>query len=160
MQLLSHNGDRLVFHLEKEEVELFQHLIEFGLTEQRGPVCFSHAPGKLPRGAADDFVAAVQKSQLAGREFLRRVFQPDGDHLQASAAEAKGYGLTLTRPEMERLLQALNDIKLAHWEALGYPEGGAHSEDEVPPEGLPSVLIMDLINQVQMLLLSAISAVD
>ncbi len=155
MQLLSNEGQRLVFLLDKEEVGLLQHLVELGCSAQRRPVRFSRRPQDLPPGAAEDFASATRRSQAAGRAFLHRVFQPGGGFLQASTTDGQGSGLTLTRPQLELLLQALNDIKLAHWEQLGCPEEKAIADDATPDE-LPSHLVMDLVNQVQMLLLNAV----
>ena len=156
MQLLSNEGERLVFLLDKEEVELLQHLVELGCSAQRRPVRFSRRPQDLPAGASEDFAAATHRSQAVGRAFLHRVFQPGGGFLQASTADGQGSGLTLSRPQLEQLLQALNDIKLAHWEQLGCPEEPSVADDAAPDE-LPSHLVMDLVNQVQMLLLSAVA---
>lgn len=157
MQLLSNEGDRLVFLLHREEVNVLQHLVELGCHARRRPVRFSQRPQNLPPGAAEDFAAATRRSQAAGRAFLQRVFQPGGGFLQASTADGQGSGLTLTRPQLEQLLQALNDIKLAHWEQLGCPAEPSVADDATPDE-LPSHLVMDLVNQVQMLLLSAVAS--
>lgn len=159
MQLLSQDPDRLVFHVDPREVEILRQLVEVGLTARRGAICLSQDPEVLPAGALEDFAAAMEKSQATGRAFLKQVFQPDGGYLQEPAAGARGCGLTLTRTDLEQLLQALNELKLAHWERLGCPGDEADSEEE-STAALPSMMVIDLVNQVQMLLLRALANED
>ena len=159
MQLLSHDGERLMFHLDSDEVVILRQLVDLGLTAQGGARRLSRAPDALPPGALEDFKASMQASVDAGRAFLARVFAPGGGYLRDPAPGARGFGLALSRPDVEQLLQALNEVKLAHWERLGCPEE-LDTPDDVTPLTLSSMVVMDLANQVQMLLLRAIDAQD
>jgi len=155
MQLLSQDSERLVFHLERSEVQLLRQLVRWGLTAERSAAALSRDPTSLPGGAAAEFTAAQGRRAGEHRAFLEQVFAPKGSHLQAPAAGRKGYGLTLTRPEVERLLQALNEIKLAHWERLGCPDEDT-AEIAETPENRVSELVMELSNQAQSILLRAL----
>lgn len=159
MKLLSQNADRLVFQLDPREVEILRQLVQVGLTAERGPIRMSQKPEALPEGALEDFAAAMEQSRAAGRALLQRVFEPQGGYLQEASGGARGCGLTLTRPDLEQLLQALNELKLAHWERLGCPDEEAPDEPE-SLEDLPSWMVIDLVNQVQMLLLRALASED
>lgn len=159
MKLLSQDAERLVFHLDKREVELLRDMVEIGLTARRGPRRLSLRPENLPPEAQLDFSTTMEQADTQERTFLDRIFRDDGGYLRAPAKGAKGYGLIIARTEMELFLQAVNALKLAHWEKMGCPEEGAYAA-ESSPETLPSMIVIDLVNQLQLLLLRALTSED
>ncbi len=160
MKLLSHDRDRLVFHLNQKEVDGLRRLVELGLSASRRPIRLSHAPEALPPNAVEDFTAALAQQQLANRRFLAQVFGPGSTQLQPAGPGRKGYGLTLTPAEVEQVLQTLNDLKLAHWERLGCPEFDADEAPELDPAHFSSLWLMDAVNELQMLFLRALASPD
>ena len=161
MQLLSQDSERWVFHLDKSEVQLLRQLVKWGFQAERIAGVLSRDPACLPGGATEEFTAAQRRRSAEHRTFLEQIFAAKGTHLQAPAAggKGKGYGLTLTRAEVERLLQALNEIKLAHWERLGCPDEDAAELAETP-ENRVSELVIELSNQAQSILLRALENQD
>lgn len=160
MKLLSHDGERLVFLLSLREVKSMRHLVALGAAAHRGTVRLSHAPEALPPSAVEDFNAAIALQQRANREFLQQLFSPTSAQLTAPTRGRRGFGLTLSRAEVERFLQALNEIKLAHWEYLGCPEFEVDEIPEVHPTNFPSMWLMDAVNELQMLFLRALASPD
>lgn len=159
MKLLSHSGDQLVFLLEATEVDLLRWLRE-QKAGRRQRNRLSRTPEAMPDGASADLALAMSQRRRANRSFLRRVLQLEGPYLTSSRTSDEGYGLTLSRADVERLLQVLNDLKLAHWEHLGCPDEGAQAKKKPTPEEWPSFAVMQVVNELQMLLLWAIDLRD
>ena len=159
MKLLSHVGDTLVFLIEASELDLIRWLMEQE-TGPRHPVVLSRSGEGLPEEAAADLELAMSERRRANLDFLRSVLQLNGSYLRSSTSSEDGCGLTLSHGDVERLLQVFNDIKLAHWERLGCPEDGASLKRKPTPEEWPSLAVMDVVNEIQMLLLYALNVRD
>ena len=160
MKLLSNEGGRFVFYLSENEAETLDWAISQN-ADLRGPlVILSRGRGSMPEGAESDLRAAMKQVRQANADFLRRVLEPNGEYLKASAGEEGGFGLTLTREDLERVFQASNEIKLRHWEALGCPDEGTQSKIEPESDQWLNIAVMDLVNQIQMILLHALNEND
>jgi len=67
-----------------------------------------------------------------------------------------GYQFALSRPELEGLLQALNDVRVGSWIALGSPDLEQEPQLEIDEKTVPHLRAMDLAGSFEMFFLSVV----
>ncbi|HEX4342976.1 MAG TPA: hypothetical protein VH255_06275 [Verrucomicrobiae bacterium] len=70
---------------------------------------------------------------------------------------ANQWQFTVTRPEIEILLQMLNDVRLGSWTALGCPDLDREDGVTIDEESLPYVLRMELAGHLEEFFIRAVS---
>jgi hypothetical protein len=151
MKLSRTSRNRFVFHLRKREQRLlFDTLQLYPLVPPA-----HHRLAKTDPSSNDDEMQALLDEALAEdrRENQKRVL--------ALVKKAHRYNettrrieLTLTRAQMEWLLQVLNDVRVGSWLALGEPEAG--EEPEINEANARYLLALELCGLFQSLFLAAL----
>jgi len=70
---------------------------------------------------------------------------------------ANNWQFTVTRPEIEILLQVLNDVRMGSWAALGCPDLDREDGVTINEETLPHVLRMELAGHLEEFFVMAVS---
>jgi len=104
--------------------------------------------------APDEDQRLLEESLAEQRRENRRQVQAMLDKPDRFRKAKSGFEFTLTRPEIEALLQVLNDVRVGSWLALGEPEQG----EEPPPteENARSLIAMEVSGMFQSVLLAAL----
>ena len=71
-----------------------------------------------------------------------------------------GHHFTLTRSEIEWLLQVLNDVRIGSWIALGSPDEEREEKYLVEEESAAQVAVMHIAGGFEMLLLNALNGIS
>lgn len=103
---------------------------------------------------ADENQRLLEESLAEQRKENRRQVLALLDDPQRFRETKSGLELKLTRPQMEWLLQVLNDVRVGSWLALGEPEQG--SEPEVTKENARYLLALELCGLFESILLAAL----
>lgn len=93
--------------------------------------------------------ALAEQRQENRRQVLAMLNEPE-----RFRALKSGFELTLTAPQVEWLLQVLNDVRVGSWLALGEPESG--EEPEVTKENARFLLALELCGLFESVLLAAL----
>jgi hypothetical protein len=116
-----------------------------------------HRLSKKPKpGQADENQQLLEESLAAQRELNRknvRAMLEQPGHFQSTAA---GCQLALSRPEIEWLLQVLNDVRVGSWIALGSPDPDQGSTTAFNEKTMPHFRAMELAGAFQMVFLDAL----
>ena len=159
MKLISRQHNRFIFEVsEPEKVLLLAILKLFPLSP------LSHPRRQLSRNAAAPDAAANQQlledslkiQQTDGRKWVASFcaepgrFTPDGS----------GFRFATTRPEVEQLLQVLNDVRIGSWIALGSPESEQREEQLLNAQTAVHVHRLELAGLFQMFFLKAVSGAE
>jgi len=153
MKLLRADPDRFVFGLAKREQRLlFETLQLYPLVPPA-----HHRIGRRGQRTYDDEAQRLLDDALAeqrreNRQQVLALLKDPGRFQETS----HGLELTLAPPQIEWLLQVLNDVRVGSWLALGEP-----AEGETPPlnqENTPYLVAMEVCGIYQSILLSALGA--
>lgn len=144
MKLLSREPGRLVFQLRARDRNSLRGILRMASECRRRPPRITRGPAsfmpedseEMLREAIGQQRAEVQQGSLAWLEDPARCIPGKG-----------GFGITLSEGEFESLLQALNNAKMAFWEALGCPDEDSPPLDEAQPEIQTLAFAMELSNQ-------------
>jgi len=93
--------------------------------------------------------ALAEHRQENRRQILAMLNEPE--RLRATKS---GFELKLTHPQVEWVLQVLNDVRVGSWLALGEPEPG--EEPEITKQNARYLLALDVCGMFQSFLLAAL----
>ena len=150
MKLLRASPDQFVFHLGQRERQLLLDTLQL----------YPLVPPAHHRVAAAGQRADAEAQRLLDealaeqRRELRQQLLAILKHPARLRETSRGFELTLTPPEMEWLLQVLNDVRVGSWLALGEP-----AENEVPQLSQPNasyLVAMEICGAYQSVLLAAL----
>ena len=153
MKLLTSAADRFVFELEAEEHVLLQDLLPqcplipaayHQLTRAPGP---HHDPGNQQ---------LLEAAMSAHKQSLRQTvtgWLKDHAHL---VTQKSGYRLTLSRAEMEEVLQVVNDLRVGSWVRIGCPDPAEGVEPKLTKANARYAILMDICLEWEDQLLSAL----
>lgn len=151
MKLLRTGRDRFVFQLRKREQQLLFDTLQL----------YPLVPPAHHRLAKTDPSPAAAEMQSLLDEALAEERRENRKRVLALLAKShrfneatRGFELTLTRAQMEWLLQVLNDVRVGSWLALGEPEAG--QEPELNEANARYLLALELCGLFQSLLLEAL----
>ena len=105
----------------------------------------------------NDHQRLLEESLAAQREVNRKNVQAmleKPGHFQTTAA---GSQLTVSGPEIEWLLQVLNDVRVGSWIALGSPDPEQDKKIVFDKKMLPHFRMMELAGAFEMVFLDALS---
>ncbi|HSH93999.1 MAG TPA: hypothetical protein VK968_07625, partial [Roseimicrobium sp.] len=112
--------------------------------------------GKPLPSAADD---ALLADSLIGHQLeLKRqisTWLKDGETLRTMS---RGFHLSLSMEQVESLLQALNDIRVASWVELGRPDSAVSATETLDEHTTPHLLAMEVTGHFQMVLIASLEA--
>lgn len=151
MKLLRTGKSGLVFQLGPREKQL---LLETIALYPLVPAAHHRltVQGDVP--ASDDDQRLLEESLAEQRRENRQQVQAMLDKPRRFRETKSGFELTLTQPEVEWLLQVLNDVRVGSWLALGEPEPG--EEPKVTEQNAPYLLAMEVSGMFQSFLLAAL----
>jgi hypothetical protein len=151
VKLLRANKGGFVFHIGTREHQL---LVETLKLYPLVPAAHHRVgkPSQLPNADETqrllDEALAEQRSE--NRAQVLALFN-DSEHFRKTDT---GFDLTLTPPQVEWLLQVLNDVRVGSWLALGEPEQG--EEPEVNENNMQHLLALEVCGMYQSVLLAAL----
>jgi hypothetical protein len=105
----------------------------------------------------DENQRLLEESLAAQREVNRknvRAMLNQPGHFQTTAS---GGQLTLSGPEIEWLLQVLNDVRVGSWVALGSPDPEPGKQTTFDEKTVPRFRMMELAGAFEMVFLDALS---
>ena len=152
MKLIQQDGERFLFHISKRERGLLFEVLKLypliPIAHHR--VCQTATP---PRAAESQKLlesALADRTQENKRQLLdllkqeSRLQETDGSHR-----------LTLSAPQMEWLLQVLNDIRVGSWLILGEPDEKKGKPIALNDTNAPYYAAMEFCGLFQVMLLDA-----
>ena len=117
-----------------------------------------HRLTKSARSAQhDENQRLLEESLTAQREENRKNVRAMLDEPGRFQAAASGFQLTLSGPEIEWLLQVLNDVRIGSWIALGSPDPEQGKKIVFNEKVLPHYRMMELAGAFEMVFLDALS---
>ena len=150
MKLVNSAQDRFVFHLSRREKDLLLTVTRLypRITSPRQPLS---KKGDLPECEASQRLldeALAEHRAEAQKQAQTLLADPSrlGQH-------ETGWRLSLSRPDLEMLLQVLNEIRVGSWVLLGSPED--HHHPALNAETAPHLWAMELAGGFEMALLQA-----
>lgn len=151
MKLLRNGKAGLVFQLHPREKQLL-----FETIKLYPLVPASHH--RLSKGSdvpqADENQRLLEEALAEQRQENRRQVLAMLNEPQRFRETKAGFELKLTPPQIEWLLQVLNDVRVGSWLALGEPESG--EEPEVTEQNAKYLLALELCGAFQSGLLAAL----
>ena len=154
MKLIQADKGRFVFHLGKREKRsLFEILKLYPLIPascQRVSKSAKGAAQKASRQLLDEALAAQRRENKM--QVLAMLNQPERFQQTES-----GFRLALSAPEMEWLLQILNDVRVGSWISLGSPDTERDEKIPLTGETAPHLWVMEIAGCFEMALLDALN---
>jgi hypothetical protein len=152
VKLLRADKDKFVFHLGKREKRLLFEIL------RRYPVI----PAAYPRISKGTAAAARRADQALLEEALAAQRQENQKQVLALLSEPgrfreteSGFRFSLSAPQMEWLLQVLNDIRVGSWINLGSPDTEPGDKIPLTEEAAPHLWVMEAAGFFEMSLLNA-----
>ncbi len=154
MKLIRSKRNKLVFEISLSEKRLlFEVLKLYPLISVT-----HHRLTKAARTAKhDENQRLLEESLAAQREENRKNVRAMLDEPGRFQAAASGFQLTLSGPEIEWLLQVLNDVRVGSWIALGSPDPESGKKIVFNEKILPHFRTMELAGAFEMVFLDALS---
>ena len=154
MKLIRTKLDKLVFEISLSEKNLlFDVLKLYPLISAT-----HHRLTKSARTAKhDENQRLLEESLAAQREENRKNVRAMLDEPGHFKAAASGFQLTLSGPEIEWLLQVLNDVRVGSWIAIGAPDPESGKKIVFNEKILPHFRMMELAGAFEMVFLDALS---
>lgn len=155
MKFIGRHEAQLVFELNGREKSLLCALLQlFPLTPVSHPRLEQNT--ELPAAEAEmnqRLLAEALSSQKAeSRNWVKRVLA-EPNHFKSAK---EGFYFTLQRPEMETLLQVLNDVRIGSWLTLGSPDTEKVRKLLVDPQSILHVHRLEIAGWFEMFFLKSI----
>ena len=154
MKLIRTKREKLVFEISLPEKRLlFEVLKLYPLISAT-----HHRLSKTAKTAKhDENQRLLEESLAAQRQENRKNVRAMLDESGRFQAAASGFQLTLSGPEIEWLLQVLNDVRVGSWIALGSPDPEQDKKIVFNEKILPHFRTMELAGAFEMVFLDALS---
>ena len=154
MKLIRTRRDKLVFEISQSEKRLLFDVLK--LYPLISPT--HHRLTKSARTAKhDENQKLLEESLAAQREENRKNVRAMLDEPGHFKEMASGLQLTISRPEIEWLLQVLNDVRVGSWIALGSPDPERDRKIAFNKKMMPHFRMMELAGAFEMVFLDALS---
>jgi hypothetical protein len=154
VKLLRADKDRFVFQLgNREQRALLEMLKLYPLIPascQRVSKSARGAAQQASQHLLDEALAAQRRENQ--RQVLAMLNQPERFQKTES-----GFRFALSAPEMEWLLQILNDVRVGSWISLGSPDTEKGDKIPLSRETAPHLWLMEIAGGFEMALLEALS---
>ena len=154
MKLIRTRREKLVFEISLTEKRLlFEVLKLYPLISAT-----HHRLSKTAKTAKhDENQRLLEESLAAQREENLKNVRAMLDEPGRFQVAASGFQLTLSWPEIEWLLQVLNDVRVGSWIALGSPDPESGKKIVINEKILPHLRTMELAGAFEMVFLDALS---
>jgi hypothetical protein len=154
VKLIRTNREKLVFEISLPEKRLlFEVLKLYPLISAT-----HHRLSKTSKTAKhDENQRLLEESLAAQREENRKNVRAMLNEPGRFQATASGFQLALSGPEIEWLLQVLNDVRVGSWIALGAPDPEQGKKVVFSEKILPHFRMMELAGAFEMVFLDALS---
>jgi hypothetical protein len=152
MNLVQRTAERLVFGLGTREKVLLERLLTFFPLRSEAGATLSRNGSEVLKDAAALLKEALNDQRVDLAEWIKRRVV-EGQTLSRSDG---GWKLALERPETEKLLQILNELRVSAWTNLGCPEELDDAQLASTPGKAPLYVIMALAGQFEMDLVQAL----
>ncbi len=157
MKLLRAEADRYEFHLGRREHKVFCEVLgAYPVT----PLDHHRLSRTGSAGGPDSHQALLTESLQAVKAALRKRLDAFLGNAQRFAVLADGYRVSLSREEMEWLLQVLNDVRVGSWLRLGAPDPEAAKLPRLKPETARYLPLMELAGHFEFTFLAALDGTD
>jgi hypothetical protein len=154
VKLIRTKRDKFVFEISLSEKRLLFEVLK--LYPLISPT--HHRLTKAARTAKhDENQRLLEESLAAQREENRKNVRAMLDEPGHFKEMASGLQLTLSGPEIEWLLQVLNDVRVGSWIALGAPDPESGKKIVFSEKILPHFRMMELAGAFEMVFLDALS---
>jgi len=154
VKLIRTRRDKLVFEISQSEKRLLFDVLK--LYPLISPT--HHRLTKSARTAKhDENQKLLEESLAAQREENRKNVRAMLDEPGHFKEMASGLQLTISRPEIEWLLQVLNDVRVGSWIALGSPDPERDRKIAFNKKMMPHFRMMELAGAFEMVFLDALS---
>ncbi len=154
MKLIRTKREKLVFEISLSEKRLLCEVLK--LYPLISPTHYRLT--KAARTAKhDENQKLLEESLAAQREENRKNVRAMLDEPGRFQAAASGFHLSLSGPEIEWLLQVLNDVRVGSWIALGSPDPEQGKKIVFNEKILPHFRTMELAGAFEMVFLDALS---
>jgi hypothetical protein len=153
MKLITANDERYVFRLGKREKQLFCEVLRHYPLLPAGHHRYTRA------GATNDDAgnqALLDEALAAHRDEHQQRVQGLLSDRTRLAPEPPAYRLSLSREELEWLLQVLNDVRVGSWLKAGCPDPDEDQPPRITPENAPSFALMEVAGHFESALLDAL----
>jgi hypothetical protein len=154
MKLIRRKDEQFVFEMNDREKSLL-HLIlnQFPLVPRAHHRL--RKTKKLPNAEASAQLLeeTLKSQQLENRKWLMAMLEAT----KYFKSRKEGFHFTIKRPEIERLLQVLNDVRVGSWLALGAPDLDEKEKLEVTEKTAAHVYRMELAGAFEMFFLEALT---
>lgn len=159
MKLLSRNSGKLVFRLSRRDREALQATIRLRELLDRKPRSLTGDTATNPklRSAQEDLDGALAEHRQEINGAVDALLQ---DPKRCAVGKNGACDLTLSPNDTELLLQALNEVRVGAWEKLGCPNFEAGEVPDPNEENLHAYWALQLTDNFQGRLLSALAGDD
>ena len=155
MKLIHARRDHSVFEISRGEKQLL-----FEILELYPLVSATHhrLSKTTPPDPHDEDQRLLEESLAAKRRENRKNVQALLNESGRFQTAPPGFHLKITRPEIEWLLQVLNDIRVGSWIALGSPDPESGKHAVYDEKMVPRYQAMELAGAFEMVFLDALTA--
>lgn len=160
MKYLKSHGETLVFQVGERERKLFVHTLRMypQLNPDYHRIVNKSSDAKKLLSHQTELREAMTEQHRANRdlveEFIARKLTPALPEPGASVAHV----VTLTRGQVDWLLEVLNDVRVGSWVKLGRPDQNTTRGLQVKSENVVAISGMEFSGYLQMILLEALRA--
>ncbi len=153
MKLIRLGRQKLKFEIGEEEKELlFQVLLFYPLVPATHHRLNQDRRIPDPNGNQQLLESALRDQQQENRALLAKLLKQPRRFTQSEG----GYYVSFSRPEVEWLLQVLNDVRVGSWLALGSPLHQLEIQKGMSKPKAQKILAMDIAGYFQMAFLQAL----
>ena len=154
MKLLKRENSGFTFLIGKRERELL-----FGLLKRYPVMIAAHFRGRHPaqgeaRQNLELLEEALAEQQRDNRRQLEQLLKEPGRFKETDL----GFAFHLAEPEMEWLLQVLNDIRVGSWIQLGEPDSNSGAPAELTEKNVQLAWAMEMAGLFEHAILQAMDA--
>jgi len=154
VKLIRTRRDQLVFEISRPEKALLLEVLRLYPLVSPTHRRLSQKPNAA---RSDDHQRLLEESLAAQREENRRHIRGLLDEPGRFQTSPTGFHFKITRPEIEWLLQVLNDVRIGSWIALGSPDTQHEQQIAFDKETAPHVRSMELAGAFEMVFLAALT---
>ena len=157
MKLIRSSKARFVFEISAQEKHLlFEVLSVYPLV----PPTHHRLNKSSQRNNRDENQRLLEESLLSQRKENQKLVTRLLNKSEIFETAADGFRFTLTRAEIETLLQALNDVRVGSWIALGSPDLEERPQLAINEKTARHIWAMELAGEFEMLFLSSVDGRD
>ena len=154
MKLIRAMGDNSLFEISKREWRLLLEVLElYPLI----PATHQRLSKRTKTTKENENQLWLEESLAAHRKENRKLVLAMLNEPERFQTKASGYHFTLSRSEIEWLLQVLNDVRVGSWIALGSPETLYSKDVSLNDNTAPHIRSMEIAGGFEMVFLNSLT---